>query len=255
MTGVGRHIRDLAFPLNWMNEVAMSSEPGPVGFQTLRDEEVLFRIKGGELALFEVLMRRHNPRLYRVARSILKDEVEVEDVMQAAYLSAYSHLGQLEDAGRFATWLSRIALREALARLRRSKQLPEIPFASREDHSLELAAAGPSPEQETLTGELRDALEQCLDALPMNYRAVFVLRELEGLSTAETAVCLGLTEDAVRTRLHRARGLLRTGLLARTGGREALPPFEGIRCDRVVAGVLQRLGLTGLPMPRPITTA
>jgi RNA polymerase sigma-70 factor (ECF subfamily) len=221
------------------DEVTMSAEPGPPEPQVLSDEEVISRVRAGDPALFEVLMRRYNQRLFRVACSILKDEDEAEDVMQAAYLIAYSRLGQLEDAARFATWLARIALHEALARARRSKRLTTIDVPETEQRP-ELTAPGLDPEQETLTSELRGALEQCVDALPRTYRVVFVLRELEGLSTAEAAACLGLSEDVVRTRLHRARGLLRTGLLARSGGREALP-FGGPRCDRVVAAVLGQL--------------
>ena len=162
-------------------------EGGPV----LTDAEVVQRVKAGEGALFELLMRRYNQRLYRVARSIVKDDAEAEDVMQQAYVNAYMHLAQFAERAQFSTWLTRIAVHEALGRARRRGRLTGIDSISgRQEAQAVLTSKDPSPEQEALTGELRAALEAALDSIPEIYRTAFVLREVEGLSTAEAAECL-----------------------------------------------------------------
>jgi RNA polymerase sigma-70 factor (ECF subfamily) len=208
--------------------------------EVLADEEVVRRKRAGEVALFEVLMRRHNQRLYRTARAIVRDEAEAEDVMQQAYVNAYTHLGQFSGRASFATWLTRIAMYEALGRLRRRTRVTEI--ESMVDGESVLQDRGPNPERQAFIGELRRTLEGGVDALPEAYRSVFVLRDVEGLSTAETAECLGLSEDVVKTRLVRARAQLRRQLSEQIGqGVRDLFAFEATRCDRVVAGVLARL--------------
>jgi RNA polymerase sigma-70 factor, ECF subfamily len=215
----------------------------PEAWEALPDEEVVRRILEGEGALFELLMRRYNQRLYRVARAIVRDEGEAEDVMQQAYVSAYTHLAQFEQRARFSTWLTRIAVHEALARRRRRERITEMD-AMPESSGEVWTAKGPDPEQQALTGELRRALEASVDALPESHRSVFVLRDVEGLSTAETAECLGLSEDNVKTRLSRSRAALRRELLARAGGATSdVFSFHLSRCDRVVSAVLDRLGL------------
>jgi RNA polymerase sigma-70 factor (ECF subfamily) len=210
---------------------------------TLSDEEVIRRVRAGEGELFEVLMRRYNQRLYRVARSIVKDEAEAEDVMQQAYVNAYTHLDQFADRARFSTWLTRIAVYEALGRLRRRRRVREVDVSSEtEGTGATLASAEPSPEQQALTAELRRLLEGAVDALPRTSRSAFVLREVEGLSTAEAAACLGVSEDVVKTRLSRARGMLRKALLERAGVETATAfSFHLSRCDRVVARVLEQI--------------
>src|SRR5712691_2426696 len=228
-----------------MTTVGSGASMEPLNGEALPDEEVVRRVRAGEGALFEILIRRYNQRLYRVARAILRDEDEAEDVMQQAYVNAFVHLDQFADRSRFATWLTKIAAYEALARARRRGRVAEIDAMSEtndEDHALR--AAGPDPEQQALTGELRRLLESGIDGLPRRYRSVFVLREVEGLSTGETADCLDLTSDTVKTRLLRARALLREQLLARAG--VATPEAFSLhlaRCDRVVAAVLARLRL------------
>jgi RNA polymerase sigma-70 factor, ECF subfamily len=215
------------------------------GWEALSDEEVVRRVKAGEGGLFELLMRRYNQRLYRVARSILRDEAEAEDVIQQAYVNAYMHLAQFADRAKFSTWLTRIAVHEALARLRRRGRLTEIDAMSDRDNARGvLTSHDLNPEQQAITGELRTALEASLDAIPEMYRTAFVLREVEGLSTSETAECLETSEDVVKTRLHRARALLRRELMARVGsGARSAFRFQALRCDRVVAAVLGRLSL------------
>ena len=207
----------------------------------LSDEDVVRRVRAGEVGLFEILMRRYNQRLYRAARSIVKDEAEAEDVMQQAYVNAYTHLHQFADRARFGTWLTRIAIHEALARARRRGRFTEID-AMEDDGRRDLLSKEPDPEREAMSGELRQALESALDALSPIYRTVFMLRDVEGLSTGEAAECLGVTEETVKTRLHRSRTLLREALFERAGlaARNAFP-FLVPRCDRVVAAVLAQV--------------
>jgi RNA polymerase sigma-70 factor (ECF subfamily) len=202
------------------------------------DDEVVRRVIGGDTASFEVLMRRHNRRIYRAVRSILRDEAESEDAMQAAYLSALSHLADFQGGAAFSTWLTRIAVNEALARLRRRVHLvpvEEVP----EPTSLGGGAAPQDPELRAAARELVAVLERAVDRLPVDYRTLFVLREVEGLSTADAAASLGISEDLVKVRLHRARAALRSELLAMLG--EDAPrafEFEATRCDRVVRAVM-----------------
>jgi len=213
---------------------------------TLADEEVIRRIRAGEPELFEILMRRYNQRLYRVARSIVKNEAEAEDVMQQAYVNAYAHLDQFAERARFSTWLTRIAVHEALGRLRRRRRVQEVDVSSEtEGTGATLTSGEASPEQQALAAELRLLLEGAVDALPRTSRAAFVLREVEGLSTAEAAECLGVSEDVVKTRLHRARLQLRKELFDRAGlVRQDAFAFHATRCDRVVAAVLGQLQIS-----------
>lgn len=209
----------------------------------LSDEEVVRRVCAGETGLFEVVMRRHNQRVFRVARAIVGDDAEAEDVMQQAYVNAFQHLLQFEGRARFATWLTRIAANEAKARLRRRRSVPFLdPERDEEPARGAWAQPGLDPEQWASIAELRGVLESAIASLPDGHRTVFVLREVEGLSTQETAASLDLSEDVVKTRLHRARARLRAELLERLG--LAAPhvfEFHLSRCDRVVEGVFARL--------------
>ena len=206
------------------------------------DTAVIDQVLRGQTALFELLMRRYNERVYRAARSIVRDDQEAEDVMQQAYVNAFTHLGQFNGSARFSTWLTRIAINEALARVRRQGRYetfddqlsPVEPFMPR--------SLADNPERQAFAGELRGLLEWAIDALPNGMREVFVLREVEELSTSEVAECLGVSEDVVKTRLSRGRATLRRLLMERTG---ATAPdafrFYRPRCDRVVAKVLARI--------------
>lgn len=208
---------------------------------TLSDEEVVRRVLEGDTSLFEILMRRHNQRLFRVARGILLDDAEAEDVMQEAYVRAFRELVGFRGEARFATWLTRIACHEALARARKRRRLVSLVSTTGgeppdpPDH-----ASG--PEQELENRELHTVLREAVEALPDPLRSVFCLREIEGLSSEQTADALGLTAENVRVRLHRAKLGLRQKLDERIG-REVrrLYLFDGARCDRVVEGVFARL--------------
>ncbi len=214
--------------------------------QALPDEEVVRRVLGGEIELFEILMRRYNQRLYRVGRAILRDDAEAELVMQDAYIAAYTHLGQFAGRASFATWLTRIAVNEARARLRSRRRTVDLASVSERQGQEILASPERSPEQQALDDELRRLLEASIEGLPEAYRSVFVLRHVEGLDTAETAECLDMSEAVVKTRLHRARTMLREDLFRRAGGATADAfRFHLSRCDYVVAAVFLRLSRLG----------
>jgi RNA polymerase sigma-70 factor (ECF subfamily) len=214
-----------------------------IAASAMTDEEVVGRVRAGETALFEVIMRRYNQRLYRTARSILGNSGEAEDVTQDAYVRSYMHLDQFDGRAKFSTWLTKIVVHEALARLRKRQRLVEIDAASGStEGGMNLESKAPSPEQEVLTQTWRLVLESAIDRLPQAYRSVFMLREVEQLDTAETAECLDISEGAVKVRLHRARALLRKEIYAQTGAATAAAfQFDGARCDRIVSAVSQRI--------------
>jgi len=208
----------------------------------LKDEDIVNRVLQGQTALFEVLMRRHNERIYRAARAILRDDREAEDVMQQAYLNAYANLRQFDGRAAFATWLTRIAVHEALARARKQGRYQQL---DNEDDVVETLSTGgsvPDPERIAFGRELAAVLEAAVDALPDGCREVFVLREVQGMNTAETAEALGVSDDVVKTRLSRAKATLRRDLFERAGLTAAHTfTFGQSRCDRVVAAVLDRI--------------
>lgn len=211
------------------------------------DEEVVRRVLAGETALYEILMRRHNQRLYRTARAILGDDTEAEDVMQDAYVRAYQNLASFEGRAKFATWLTRIAVHEALTRSRRRRRLQALdPDAEANGEIMESAPSSfRSPEQQAYDRELAAVLEKAVLSLSEDYRLVFMLREVESLSTEETARCLELTEENVKVRLHRARARLRKHLYEAVGATAARCfAFHAVRCDRVVKNVFERVGVS-----------
>ena len=208
----------------------------------LSDDEVVRRVIEGETALFEILMRRYNRRLFRVTRSIVTNDLEAEDIVQDAYVRAYEHLNQFEGRARFSTWLTKIAIYEAYARVRRIGYQKVDSISLLEDQGLDMKSKERNPEQQIYDGELKMVLERAFDALPNDYRSVFMLREIEGLSTAETAECLEISEENAKTRLHRARSLLQRELYSLAGANDnAIFQFLGERCDRIVARVLERI--------------
>jgi len=188
------------------------------------------------------LMRRYNERLYRAARAIVRDEQEAEDVMQQTYVNAFTHLRQFNGSAQFSTWLTRIAINEALARVRRQGRYEAFDDDLSTVEAFMSRSPSENPERQAFTGELRGLLEWAIDRLPDGMREVFVLREVEGLSTAEVAETLGVSEDVIKTRLSRGRAALRRALLDRTGATasEAFR-FYRPRCDRVVAHVMERI--------------
>ncbi len=200
---------------------------------------------------FGLIMQRHNQRLYRVARSVLRNDAEAEDVVQEAYVSAFTHLGDFRGDARLSTWLTRITLNEALGRLRQRRptiDLKNIDAINEQGEArvifLPSARQDSDPEAAAARAEVRRLLERAVDELPDPFRMVFVLRDVEEVSIEETAAYLGIRPETVKTRLHRARRLLRQALdKTLSSALSDTFPFAGARCARITAAVLERLGL------------
>ncbi len=222
------------------------SVDGPAGMAP--DMDVVRRVLDGDKASFELIMRRYNRRLYRIARGILRVDADAEDAVQDAYLRAYENLAGFAGKGSLSAWLAKITVNEALGRIRGVKgPVASISFDEPEEREVanfmaDMSSALPSPEQSAARGELRRFLESAIDALPEAYRMVFVLFGVEEMSVAEAADCLQIEPATVKTRYHRARKLLQQRLanLVDASAGEVFP-FDGERCDRIVAGVFRRL--------------
>jgi RNA polymerase sigma-70 factor (ECF subfamily) len=207
------------------------------------DVAILTRIAAGDMRAFEYLMRRYNRRLFRVARSILRDDAEAEDALQDAYLQAYRGLPAFRGESSTATWLTRIVMNAALMRRRKNVRMAEIielhVDPAMDDHS----APSDQPEHAVLRAQARRLIETKIDGLPDVFRTVFVLRALEELNVEETAEALGIPEATVRSRFFRARSMLREGLARDIDvAFEDAFSFDGARCDRIVREVLRRAG-------------
>ena len=212
--------------------------------QELKDEEIVRRVLAGDTAMFEIIMRRYNQRLYRISRSILQNDGEAEDVMQDAYVRAYEHLYQFAGKAAFSTWLTRIAIHEALARKRRRQHMEELDALQelKGDSMPILKSSRPDPEDQATQAQVRELLEDAIQALPEPYRIIVVLREVQEMGVGETAESLGVSEAVVKTRLHRAHAMLRRELHSRAHGRITdLYAFHAPRCDRVVKAVFERI--------------
>lgn len=202
---------------------------------------------------FRTIMERHNQRLYRIARTILKDEAEAEDVVQETYLRAFESLAKFREEAMLSTWLTRIAINEALGRKRKRRQTIEVEaIEEAQQDSAQIIRfptmnAQTDPERSAAQREIRQLLEHSIDALPEPFRVVFVMRDVEELSIEETAALLAIRPETVKTRLHRARRLLRQSLdteMATT--LKGSFPFAGARCARITEAVLSRMKLDPL---------
>lgn len=209
------------------------------------DEEVVRMVLEGKIELYELLMRRHNRRLYRVSRSIVKTDAEAEDLMQDTYVRAYANLHQFRGGAKFSTWLTKIAVYQGFARVRRERRVQPIDDINDQgSEGILLRDIMGDPEQSAAREQMKKALESAIGTLPPIYRSVFVLRYVEGVSASETAECLETTEEAVKMRLHRAKAALRRYFFESFGiAGPDLFSFHLDRCDRVVANVLGRLNL------------
>jgi RNA polymerase sigma-70 factor, ECF subfamily len=219
------------------------------GLVTLDDTELVRRALARDPDAFRCIMQRHNRRLYRIARSVLRDNADAEDVVQEAYVAAFNHLTTYRGESSLAAWLSRIAMNEALGRLRRKRTAGN--FTALEEVTegaiiqFPLLARNDDPERTMAQRQILQLVEKAMDALPDAFRVVFVTRVIEGMSVEETAELLCIKPETVKTRLHRARQLLRDQLDKQIGPvlLNAFP-FAGRRCRRVTAAVLTRLGIT-----------
>jgi RNA polymerase sigma-70 factor, ECF subfamily len=215
----------------------------------LGDDALVARIAGGDKEAFEPLMRRYNRALFRVARSILKDDAEAEDALQNAYLQAYRTMTDFRTDSTLSTWLTRIVINEALGRLRKSRRRAEIIHLEpgMDDEQIQaaggaVAASMDEPQAAAMRAQTRRLLEQKIDDLPEIFRTVFVLREVEEMSVDEVSAALGIPEATVRTRHFRGRGMLREALSREVDfALEEAFSFDGQRCDRIVARVLNQL--------------
>lgn len=220
------------------------------------DLNLVARARSGEARAFEAIMRRYNRRLYRLARSFVKDDAEAEDVVQETYVTAFVKLHTFKGPHGFATWLSRIAVNEALGRLRQRSRITSLDAdvgaggLDLDGLLAELGRERSNPEASAATMEIRKLIEHAIDELPPNFRIVFMLRAVEGLSIEETASTLDIKLDTVKTRFHRARKMLQKGLndnIRTTIG--STFPFEGARCDRIVRNVFRTLHLEARGSP------
>jgi RNA polymerase sigma-70 factor (ECF subfamily) len=220
---------------------------------SLADHDLAARAAAGDGQAFTVIMRRHNRLLFRTARSILKSDVDAEDALQEAYLRAWRAIDGFRSEAKLSTWLARIVINESLARLRRGRGAQVIPLDNttpEQDHDPMEDRMEDDPDQRpdrvAMRGELRRLMEACIDRLPDAFRSVFILRAVEEMSVEDVAIALDLPEATVRTRLFRARGLLREGLSRDIDVATADAfAFDGVRCDRIVASVLQRAAADG----------
>nr|WP_246860647.1 RNA polymerase sigma factor [Noviherbaspirillum sp. UKPF54] len=211
------------------------------------DAELAARIAAGEHGAFTLLMRRYNRRLYRTARSFIKDDAEAEDVLQDAYVLAYRSIGTFRGEAALLTWLTRIVVNEAAARLRKTARRAELFRIDGGELDLDAAEVGEGapdrPEHAAMRAEARALIEKKIDELPAALRIVFVLRAMEELSVEEVAACLNIPQATVRTRFFRARSVLREALSREIDfAFEDAFSFAGARCNRIVAAVTDRLG-------------
>jgi RNA polymerase sigma-70 factor (ECF subfamily) len=223
----------------------MRGQPG-LSSQPDDDVSLVERIAHQDHRAFEALMRRYNGKLFRVARSILRNDSEAEDALQDAYLDAFRHISDFRAGSSLATWLTRITINHALMRLRKQRRNRVVVSMTGTEEGAERDVAdetGETPAGAALRGELRRLIEQRIDGLPLSYRTVFVMRDVEEMTVEETANALGIPSSTVRTRLHRARALLRESLAQDVDDATIdVFGFAGERCDRIVGRVLERCG-------------
>ena len=249
--GVDGALPDTAIAAATIGEPAIAEPPRPepaivdaaipgaaISAAAIPDAAIVERVLTGDTALFELLMRRYNRLLFRLARGILRDDDEARDVVQAAYIRAYYHLEQFRGPAGFKGWLARIAINEALGRVRRAPSVIDA-----EQHALALAElAEAEPENEASSHDVLRIVQAAIDRLPEDFRQVFMLRGVEQLSIAETAELLDIKPATVKTRFHRARQMLQELLHRKLDDvvRDTFP-LGGHRCDAIVATVLARI--------------
>jgi RNA polymerase sigma-70 factor (ECF subfamily) len=222
-----------------------------IAYDKLDDDRLIDFARAGDSGGFRAIMQRHNRRLYRVARGVLGDDTEAEDVVQETYVRAFENLAGFRRESSLATWLTRIAINEALGRKRKRRPMVDLSNLDLIDEQGEArvlifpgARAGANPEADATRGEIRRLLERAVDDLPETFRGVFVMREIEQMSVEETASQLEILPETVKTRLHRARRLLREALQEKLGSvLQDAYAFDGARCERTTLAVLRRMGM------------
>jgi RNA polymerase sigma-70 factor (ECF subfamily) len=204
----------------------------PVAVAELEDTDVIARVIAGDHAAFQILVRRYNQRMFRAARAITHSDVDGEDVLQQAWLCVYKNLSQFRGDASFATWATRIAVNEAIALTRKRPMVAEVVDS----------ASTVAPDADLARAQIGALLEACLANIPQGHREVMVLRDVLELDTAETAECLGLSEEAVRVRLHRARAAVAAAITEHLADHaREIYKFDGARCDRITAYVMRNV--------------
>jgi RNA polymerase sigma-70 factor (ECF subfamily) len=231
--------------------MTQSSAPDRRDLTGLDDVDLVAHAKAGDARAFRTIMERHNRRLYRVARTLLRDDTEAEDVVQEVYLRAFTALSGFRGDASLATWLTRITLNEALGRKRKQRPTVGLDTVDAMQDSgaqiLRFPNMSNDPERSAAQREIQKILEASIDALPEPFRVVFVMRDVEEMRIEETADFLGIRPETVKTRLHRARRLLRASLDERLASTlKDTFPFAGRRCERITEAVLARLAANGL---------
>ncbi|MCL6266161.1 RNA polymerase sigma factor [Flagellimonas myxillae] len=203
----------------------------------ISDADIVERVLAGERELYEILIRRNNQKLFRVIRSYLQMDVEVQDIMQNTYLKAFEKLYQFKHGSQFSTWLIRIGINEVLARIREKDKIRSLdsnPSSAITKRLVEIPDTGQmNPEKRVIRQEAKQLLEDAIDSLDIKYRTVYMLREIEGMSIKEVSSCLSVTPSNVKVRLHRAKLMLKERLYELTGGKEDVFGFGFGRCDRL----------------------
>ncbi|MER9359639.1 RNA polymerase sigma factor [Mesorhizobium sp. M0500] len=220
---------------------ALTATPAASG-----DMQLVGRALARDGDAFRTIVKAHNQRLYRIARGLVRNDSEAEDIVQEAYVSAFAHLEAFRGDASLATWLSRIVINEALGRLRKRRRMVAMPENPQAEIIRFPLNPSDDPERTMAQRQILELVERATDSLPDVYRMVFVARVIEGLSIEETAELLGVRPETIKTRLHRARALVRKALDDQIGPvlLDAFP-FAGRRCERLTNAVMQRLGLSG----------
>lgn len=220
------------------------AQQAEISIEGRSDPELVAMALARDPAGFRAIMRRYNRRLFRIARGILRDDAMAEDALQDAYLKAFRHLGDFQGTSAFSTWLTRIVMNEALGRLRKARRTPEMPVDTMQGRILDFPTGSPidNPETSMAQRQILKLVEEATDSLPEEFRLVFIARVIEEMSVEETAEMLSLKPETVRSRLHRARALLRRQLDEMIGpiAMDAFP-FAGWKCDRLTEKVMERL--------------
>lgn len=205
------------------------------------DQEIIERILSGEKSLFEVIMRRYNQRLYRIQRSYISDEESIKDTLQITYVKIYQNLDSFRGDSLFSTWITRIAINEALRFLNKKKRISKLQLMEEkrimnEEHKEALE----TPEEKTIQNDYKKLLEEAVADLSPKHRSVYIMREIEDMNTKETAECLEISASNVKVRLYRAKQMISKLISHKLSGTEIFD-FMGPRCDRIVYSVMQKI--------------
>lgn len=209
-------------------------------YRDIPDTEIIDRVLNGETHLFEILMRRYNQRLYRIQRSYIRDEEAVKDVLQLTYLKAYEKLAQFRGDSKFSTWITRIAIHEALKHLKERRRYTNLHALNEKSIDEAIVNHKKNPEDRAIENEFKNMLEASVNQLPAKYRTVYIMREVEQISTRDTAECLDISESNVKVRLHRAKQMIKDDLERKVAETEIFD-FLGRQCDLMVYRVMRSI--------------